>query len=155
MSTGAVTRKGLRLALERVARLGDRQRTARRGAALLGDVRHLVRDQLVAVSGSGPVLAGAEEDVAADREGARLDGTPTGPRGARSASTAGSSRPGSTGRAYVARLTPCKRSASNLGSTGRTMALSQIVLDDRKFQDLVNEARLRITRTCPEWTEHN
>src|SRR5438067_556450 len=35
------------------------------------------------------------------------------------------------------------------------MALSQIVLDDRNFQELVNEARLRITRTCPEWTEHN
>src|SRR5689334_22179335 len=35
------------------------------------------------------------------------------------------------------------------------MALSQIVLDDRNFQELVNEARLRITRTCPEWTEYN
>ncbi|WP_187368755.1 putative baseplate assembly protein [Baekduia soli] len=35
------------------------------------------------------------------------------------------------------------------------MALSQIVLDDRRFQDLVNEARLRIHRSCPEWTEHN
>jgi predicted phage baseplate assembly protein len=35
------------------------------------------------------------------------------------------------------------------------MALSQIVLDDRNFQDLVNEARLRIQRSCPEWTEHN
>src|SRR5213595_4096686 len=35
------------------------------------------------------------------------------------------------------------------------MALQQIVLDDRSFQELVNEARLRITRTCPEWTEHN
>jgi predicted phage baseplate assembly protein len=35
------------------------------------------------------------------------------------------------------------------------MALPEIVLDDRKFQDLVNEARLRINRTCPEWTEHN
>jgi predicted phage baseplate assembly protein len=35
------------------------------------------------------------------------------------------------------------------------MALSQIVLDDRNFQELVNEARLRIQRSCPEWTEHN
>src|SRR5262249_56450135 len=72
-STGAATRKGLRLALERVARLGDRQRPARRSAALLGDMRHLMRDQLVAVSGPGPVFAGAEEDVVADGEGARLD----------------------------------------------------------------------------------
>ncbi len=35
------------------------------------------------------------------------------------------------------------------------MALPQIVLDDRNFQELVNEARLRIHRSCPEWTEHN
>jgi predicted phage baseplate assembly protein len=35
------------------------------------------------------------------------------------------------------------------------MALPQIVLDDRTFQELVNEARLRINRVCPEWTEHN
>ena len=35
------------------------------------------------------------------------------------------------------------------------MRLPEIVLDDRRFQDLVNEARLRINRTCPEWTEHN
>lgn len=35
------------------------------------------------------------------------------------------------------------------------MRLPEIQLDDRRFQDLVNEARLRITRTCPEWTEHN
>lgn len=35
------------------------------------------------------------------------------------------------------------------------MALPEIVLDDRNFQDLVNEARLRISRSCPEWTEHN
>ena len=33
--------------------------------------------------------------------------------------------------------------------------LPDIQLDDRRFQDLVSEARLRITRTCPEWTEHN
>ena len=35
------------------------------------------------------------------------------------------------------------------------MALPEIVLDDRNFQELVNEARLRIHRTCPEWSEHN
>jgi predicted phage baseplate assembly protein len=35
------------------------------------------------------------------------------------------------------------------------MRLPEIQLDDRRFQDLVSEARLRIARTCPEWTEHN
>ena len=33
--------------------------------------------------------------------------------------------------------------------------LPEIVLDDRRFQELVSEARTRITATCPEWTEHN
>jgi predicted phage baseplate assembly protein len=33
--------------------------------------------------------------------------------------------------------------------------LPEIELDDRRFQDLVSEARLRINRSCPEWTEHN
>lgn len=33
--------------------------------------------------------------------------------------------------------------------------LPEINLDDRSFQDLFNEARLRIARACPEWTEHN
>jgi predicted phage baseplate assembly protein len=33
--------------------------------------------------------------------------------------------------------------------------LPEIQLDDRHFQDLVSEARLKITRACPEWTEHN
>jgi predicted phage baseplate assembly protein len=28
-------------------------------------------------------------------------------------------------------------------------------LDDRRFQDLVNEARERIPQFCPEWTDHN
>lgn len=28
-------------------------------------------------------------------------------------------------------------------------------IDDRSFQDLVNEARLRIPQLCPEWTDHN
>ena len=35
------------------------------------------------------------------------------------------------------------------------MTLPEIKLDDRRFQDLVNEARMRITQSCPEWTEHN
>ena len=35
------------------------------------------------------------------------------------------------------------------------MSLPQIRLDDRQFQELVSEARLRITQSCPEWTEHN
>jgi predicted phage baseplate assembly protein len=33
--------------------------------------------------------------------------------------------------------------------------LPEIQLDDRRFQDLVSEARMKITRACPEWTEHN
>ena len=28
-------------------------------------------------------------------------------------------------------------------------------LDDRRFQDLVNEAKEMIPRYCPEWTDHN
>jgi predicted phage baseplate assembly protein len=35
------------------------------------------------------------------------------------------------------------------------MRLPEIQLDDRRFQDLVSEARMRIHRACPEWTEHN
>ena len=35
------------------------------------------------------------------------------------------------------------------------MTLPQIELDDRRFQELVSEARMRIARSCPEWTEHN
>jgi predicted phage baseplate assembly protein len=35
------------------------------------------------------------------------------------------------------------------------MTLPEIALDDRRFQDIVNEARLRIAQSCPEWTEHN
>ena len=35
------------------------------------------------------------------------------------------------------------------------MRLPEIELDDRRFQDLVYEARRRISRACPEWTEHN
>jgi predicted phage baseplate assembly protein len=35
------------------------------------------------------------------------------------------------------------------------VTLPAIELDDRRFQDLVSEARRRISRVCPEWTEHN
>lgn len=35
------------------------------------------------------------------------------------------------------------------------MALPQIKLDERTFQDLVDEAKRRIPRYCPEWTNHN
>jgi predicted phage baseplate assembly protein len=35
------------------------------------------------------------------------------------------------------------------------MRLPAIELDDRRFQDLVSEARRRINRSCPEWTEQN
>jgi predicted phage baseplate assembly protein len=33
--------------------------------------------------------------------------------------------------------------------------LPDVMLDDRRFQDLVDEARMRIARRCPEWTDHN
>lgn len=35
------------------------------------------------------------------------------------------------------------------------MPLPEPVLDDLRFQDLVDEARRRIIRYCPEWTEYN
>src|SRR4051794_37250150 len=35
------------------------------------------------------------------------------------------------------------------------MALPAPNLDDRKFQDLVDEAKRLIPRYCPEWTNHN
>ena len=38
---------------------------------------------------------------------------------------------------------------------GARVRLPEIQLDDRRFQDLVSEARMKITRSCPEWTEHN
>jgi len=28
-------------------------------------------------------------------------------------------------------------------------------LDDRRFQDILDEARRLIPRYCPEWTDHN
>jgi len=35
------------------------------------------------------------------------------------------------------------------------MSLPAPNLDDRKFQDIVEEARSMIPRYCPEWTDHN
>jgi predicted phage baseplate assembly protein len=35
------------------------------------------------------------------------------------------------------------------------MPLPEPQLDDRRFQDLVNEAKSLIPRYCPEWTDHN
>lgn len=35
------------------------------------------------------------------------------------------------------------------------MSLPVPVLDDRTFQELVNECKARIPRYCPEWTDHN
>ncbi len=35
------------------------------------------------------------------------------------------------------------------------MAFPQMKLDERTFQDLVDEAKRRIPRYCPEWTNHN
>src|ERR1700751_459465 len=33
--------------------------------------------------------------------------------------------------------------------------IPEVTLDDRTFQDIVNEARLRLSQRCPEWSEHN
>jgi predicted phage baseplate assembly protein len=35
------------------------------------------------------------------------------------------------------------------------MSLPAPNLDDRRFQDIVDEAKRRITKYCPEWTDHN
>lgn len=35
------------------------------------------------------------------------------------------------------------------------MTLPAPVLDDRRFQDLVDEAKRRVQQRCPEWTDHN
>src|SRR5436305_9392884 len=35
------------------------------------------------------------------------------------------------------------------------MPLETPKLDDRRFQDIVDEAKSRIPRYCPEWTDHN
>ena len=35
------------------------------------------------------------------------------------------------------------------------MPLPAPKLDDRTFQDLVNETKRQIPRYCPEWTDHN
>lgn len=36
-----------------------------------------------------------------------------------------------------------------------TMSLPSPNLDDRRFQDLVDDAKRFIQRRCPEWTDHN
>src|SRR3712207_4300761 len=35
------------------------------------------------------------------------------------------------------------------------MALPAPNLDDRRFQDLVDDAKRLVQRRCPEWTDHN
>src|SRR6476660_2105665 len=35
------------------------------------------------------------------------------------------------------------------------MALPQPNLDDRRLQDLVDEAKRMVQQRCPEWTDHN
>src|SRR3712207_7931964 len=35
------------------------------------------------------------------------------------------------------------------------MSLPAPDLDDRRFQDIVDEAKRRIHRHCPDWTDHN
>src|SRR6476619_3619187 len=35
------------------------------------------------------------------------------------------------------------------------MALPTPNLDDRRFQDLVDDAKRMVMRNCPEWTDHN
>jgi predicted phage baseplate assembly protein len=35
------------------------------------------------------------------------------------------------------------------------MTIPEVMLDDRRFQDLVNECRRRVPKSCPEWTEVN
>ncbi len=41
------------------------------------------------------------------------------------------------------------------GREGTVDVLGDLVLDDLRFQELVSEARTRIARYSPEWTEHN
>ncbi len=40
-------------------------------------------------------------------------------------------------------------------SKERLMALPAPNLDDRRFQDLVDDAKRLVQRRCPEWTDHN
>src|SRR5689334_11176557 len=70
-SRSDVTCHCLSLALQRLARLGNCQRTGARRAPLLHDVSRLVRDQPGAVAGAGVVLTRTEVDVAAHRERSR------------------------------------------------------------------------------------
>ena len=50
-------------------------------------------------------------------------------------------------RAQIAPSAPARRRAADV--------LADIVLDDLRFQELVSEARTRIVRHSPDWTEHN
>ncbi len=49
--------------------------------------------------------------------------------------------------------TPASRSAQI--HEGTTDVLAEFALDDVRFQELVSEARTRIARHSPDWTEHN
>src|SRR6185312_12669597 len=40
-------------------------------------------------------------------------------------------------------------------SRSRLMPLPAPNLDDRRFQDLVDDAKRLVQRRCPEWTDHN
>src|SRR6185295_4528926 len=40
-------------------------------------------------------------------------------------------------------------------AAGASLPLPDPQLDDRRFQDIVNEAKSLIPRYCPEWTDHN
>src|SRR4029078_10889735 len=35
------------------------------------------------------------------------------------------------------------------------MPLPTVILDDRRFQDIVDQAKSMIPHYCPEWTDHN
>ena len=35
------------------------------------------------------------------------------------------------------------------------MTLPAPLLDDRRFQDFVDDAKRLVQQTCPEWTDHN
>ncbi|HEX8111349.1 MAG TPA: hypothetical protein VF516_26650, partial [Kofleriaceae bacterium] len=66
-------RRGIGVALGRVAGLGRRELAAGAGAVLLRGVRHLVREQVLPARIVRPVLAAPEHDVQAGRERAGLD----------------------------------------------------------------------------------
>ena len=63
-----------------------------------------------------------------------------------------------SGRSFT-RFTPSlakmQREAEHALRVECSMPLPTPDLDDRRFQDIVDEAKGRITRYCPEWTDHN